>query len=173
MVGMELSKSEHQGNFGESFVQVLASAAGLTVAKENPDTREIDFTIGYKGILGSRRHPNIGVQVKSWSRPVETHGHWKYRMRAQHFNELVGTNFQYPRFLVLVIVPTDWRDYATHSRECAELRHAAYWVSLRDRPYSALAPDSKVPVDVPIANLLTMDTLHALMAPSDSVRMEA
>ena len=175
VVGMGLSRTEHQGNFGESFVHVLASAAGLTVAKEDLDTRGFDFTIGYKGTLGRLRHPNIQVQIKSWSEQytVMGDGSWKYKLKAKYFNELAGPDFQVPRFLVLVVVPDDWREYAKYSRECAQLRQAAYWVSLRHRPVSQLTPDSKVAVDVPLANLLTPQTLHELLMPAATVQLEA
>ncbi|MFC4082853.1 DUF4365 domain-containing protein [Amycolatopsis samaneae] len=172
---MGLSKSEHQGAFGESFVQVLASAAGLTVAKENIDTRGIDLTLGYKGFLGGWRHPSIEVQVKTWIRHRATHrnGFWKYRMNAKHFNELAGQNFRMPRFLVLVIVPDDWPEYATPTQEHTELRHAAYWVSLLDQHPVDPEQVSTVAVDVPVRNLLTVPALQQLLAPSEPIRAEA
>ncbi|MFE6609492.1 DUF4365 domain-containing protein [Amycolatopsis sp. NPDC057786] len=164
-MGLVLSKPEHQGAFGQSFVHVLASAAGLTVAREDIDSRGFDLTIGHKGKLGQLRHPNIEVQVKSWSKriAVEQQGYWKYELRTRHYNELAGTDFMVPRFLVLVIVPDDWHDYVDHAPSSTELRHAAYWMSLRDHPTSNLKPDSKVRVDVPVRNLLTVDSLHAVM----------
>lgn len=172
---LELSKTEHQGNFGESFVRVLASAAGLTVAKEDLDTRGIDLTIGHKGKLGLRRHPNIDVQVKSWSQRIarERGGCWQYHLRTKHFNQLAGTDFMVPRFLVLVIVPDDWHDYAAHTPAVAQLKHAAYWTSLRDRAESELDPDGKVAVDVPVQNLLTVDSLHALMTSAALLGVDA
>ena len=54
-------------------------------------------------------------------------------MQARHFNELAGTDFALPRFLVLVIVPDDCADYATTHQDVVELKHAAYWLSLQDR----------------------------------------
>jgi hypothetical protein len=70
VVSMGLDRNQHQGLFGESFVRVLASAAGLIVARAELDVTGEDLTISYKGVLGHTRHPKIGVQVKSWSRPV-------------------------------------------------------------------------------------------------------
>lgn len=127
----------------------------------------------HQGLFGATRHPKIDVQVKSWSRPVRRDGYWKYRMRSRHFNELAGADFALPRFLVLVIVPEDCADYATTRHDGAELKHAAYWLSLRDRRPVNGAPEAKVPVDVPVANLLTVDTLRTLMAPSASARVGA
>lgn len=89
-------------------------------------------------------------------------------MRSRHFNELAGTDFALPRFLVLVIVPDDCADYATTRHEVVELKHAAYWLSLQDRQPVNETPDAKVPVDVPVENLLTVDTLRTLMTPAAS-----
>ncbi|MFD9959211.1 DUF4365 domain-containing protein [Amycolatopsis sp. NPDC058986] len=172
---MGLDKSEHQGAFGESFIRVLASAAGLTVGQEDIDTRGIDLTLGYKGVLGRWRHPSIQVQVKSWMRRRATHrdGFWKYRMEAKHFNNLAGSDFQMPRFLTLVVVPDDWPDYAVITHERTELRYAAYWVSLLDKPRVDPHQVATVAVDVPVRNLLTVAALRELLAPAESLPVEA
>jgi len=175
VVSMGLDPNQHQGLFGESFVRVLASAAGLVVARAELDVDGCDFTISHKGIRGATRHPKIDVQVKSWShrRSSQRDGHWKYRMQARHFNELAGMDFALPRFLVLVIVPDDCADYATTHHDVVELKHAAYWLSLQDRQPVSGAPDSKVPVDVPVGNLLTVDALRTLVMPTGSARAGA
>lgn len=175
VVSVGLDPNQHQGLFGESFVRVLASAAGLIVARAELDVTGDDFTISHKGMLGSTRHPKVDVQVKSWSRrrAVWEGGHWKYQMRARHFNELAGRNFALPRFLVLVIVPDDSADYAITRADTVELKHAAYWLSLQDHQQVHTAPDTKVAVDVPGTNLLTVDSLRALLAPGAPARTEA
>jgi hypothetical protein len=122
VVSMGLDRNQHQGLFGESFVRVLASAAGLIVARAELDVAGEDFTISYKGVLGHTRHPKIEVQVKSWSRPVCRGEQWQYHLRARHFNELAGADFALPRFLILVIVPDDCTDYATVSPDSVHLR---------------------------------------------------
>lgn len=172
---MGLDPNQHQGLFGESFVRVLASAAGLIVARAELDVTGDDFTISHKGLLGDTRHPKIDVQVKSWSRrrAVWKEGHWRYTMKAKHFNELAGTGFALPRFLVLVIVPDDCADYATTRHDVVELKHAAYWLSLQDRQPVDGAPDRKIPVDVPGTNRLTVDALRALLTPGAPARMGA
>jgi len=54
---MGLDPNQHQGLFGESFVRVLASAAGLIVARAELDATGDGFTISHKGMLGPTRHP--------------------------------------------------------------------------------------------------------------------
>jgi hypothetical protein len=120
-------------------VRVLASAAGLIVVRAELDVTGEDFTISYKGVVSHTRHPKIEVQVKSWSRPVCRAEHWQYQLRARQFHELTGADFALPRFLVLVIVPDHWTDYATVNPDSVQLKYAAYWRSLRDQDRVELA----------------------------------
>jgi Domain of unknown function (DUF4365) len=170
-----LERNQHQGLYGESFVRVLASAAGLTVARADLDITGDDFTISRKGVLGGTRHPKIDVQVKSWSRRRAEYrdGHWRYSMKASHFNELAGTDFPLPRYLILVIVPDSWPDYTSTNPDSVVLRHAAYWMALHDRDRVDQTSTVKVAVQVPIENLLTADALQALMVPPPSWRRDS
>lgn len=158
-----LDPNSHQGAFGEAFVQTLGVAAGLTVAKSQPDVTGDDFTFGYPGSLGGVYFPKIDVQVKSWSRPAEKRGKWSYRMTVDHFNNLAGTNYLLPRFLVLVVVPPDARDYAHVEQQGLLLRYAAYWVSLREHERVDASTAATVAVSVPKANLLTVEALLMLL----------
>jgi len=163
---MPLDPKQHQGLFGETFVRVLAAAAGLTLAKTEPDVTGEDFTLGYKGKLRGTRHPKIEVQVKSWRRSVATwdrRGLWKYRMERRHFNELAGTDFALPRFLFLVIVPDHWQDYAISSTDSLTLHYCAYWLSLADREPVDENSSGRVAVDVPVDNVLSVGKLVELM----------
>ncbi|WP_163511660.1 DUF4365 domain-containing protein [Fodinicola acaciae] len=170
---MALDRSQHQGLYGESFVRVLASAAGLTVARPDLDVDGTDFTLGYPGALGTQRHPKIEVQVKSWARRRARlrDGYWRYHLRARHFNELAGDHFALPRYLIVVIVPDDYREYISVDHDAARLRHAAYWQSLERHDPVTLAPNSRVSVPIPEKNLLTVDALVGLMASGEPTRM--
>ncbi|MFD5089472.1 DUF4365 domain-containing protein [Amycolatopsis thailandensis] len=158
-----LDPKSHQGAFGEAFVRTLGVAAGLTVAKSEPDVTGDDFTFGYPGSLGGVFFPKMDVQVKSWSRPAEKRGEWSYRMTVDHFNNLAGRNYSLPRFLVLVVVPPDARDYVHAEQQGLLLRHAAYWVSLREEERVDTSTAATVAVSVPKANLLTVDVLLKLL----------
>jgi hypothetical protein len=156
-----LDQRTHQGYYGEAFVRVLAASAGLVVSRADLDVTGEDFTIGYPGRRGSMRHPKIEVQVKSWCSPGGNATAWRYRMRAEHYNELAGRLFYLPRYLFLVIVPADAEQYTTVSDSALHLRHAGYWASLADLPQVTDA--RTVTVDVPRHNLLTAASLHDLL----------
>lgn len=156
-----------QGEYGEMFVQTLATAAGLLCSKPWPDRDGTDLILGRAGDFGPTRSPRIEVQVKSWSNPRGTERDWRYgELRVKHFNKLAGGGFHIPRFLVLVIVPATSAGWVDVTYERMALAHAAYWVSLSDRsPVLGRDPEGRVTVSVPRANLLDAESLQGLFEP--------
>lgn len=104
------------------------------------------------------------VQVKSWSVPVERPGVWRYdRLTQKHFNALAGGNRRIPRYLFVVIVPSDSRYYANVREHILELSHAAYWISLANHEkIQDASSERRVPITIPHENLLTIDSLVTL-----------
>lgn len=162
---MVLDPNQHQGFFGECYVQALAAAAGLTASKPYPDATGEDFTLAQKGDSPGLRLAKIDVQVKSSRRnSIEyREGAWKYRMPTRQFNDLAGLGFMCPRYLILVIVPDDPAEYAEGEQGRLILRHSAYWLSLRHRSEVDERQQGSVGVDVPRRNLLTADSLLELI----------
>jgi hypothetical protein len=168
----------HQGGYGEAFVCALAVAAGLRLAKPTPDIDGIDFCMWPDGGGPHRgaRASAVNVQVKSGSAATETDATWGYRLEVPHFNFLADPWASiYPTFLFLVIVPKDWWEYATAEPDGLLLRHAAYWHSLADEdPIVDAKSGAKTTVHVPKANLLTVDSLRALVEdPQEAIAAQA
>ncbi|GAA4693950.1 DUF4365 domain-containing protein [Phytohabitans rumicis] len=160
---MRYGRYNWQGYFGESFVRVLASAAGLVAGKQDIDVTGVDFSIDFPGSRGTTRYPKIEVQVKSWSNPAGSADAWHYQMTADHFNDLAGPGFQVPRYLFLVIVPADAATYADADQRELRLRHCGYWASLADHTPVDAAQRHRVAVHVPRRNRLTVRALRSLM----------
>lgn len=116
-----------------------------------------------------RGMPVATIQVKSWSAPPRSGVAWHYReLTEDQFNVLAGQR-AVPAFLVLVVVPSDAKDYTHARQDRLELCHAAYWISLADKPLiSNPSSRQRVPVDVPRENLLTVETLIRLCSPTSS-----
>jgi len=94
----------------------------------------------------------------------ETTDHWGHRLRVGQFNALAGAGFMVPRFLVVVIAPTDADEYVRIDPDAMILSHAAYWLSLADRAELPADDGARtVAVRVPKRNLLTGDALAALV----------
>lgn len=158
-----LDQYNHQGWYGESFIRVLAAAAGLQVAKPEPDCNGVDFHISATREIDGD-FPMIMAQVKSWSAPLERPGGWRYdRLTQKRFNALAGRNRRFPRFLFVVMVPANVASYSHADEKALQLSHAAYWVSLADgERIQDAACKSRVAVTVPQQNLLTAKSLKAL-----------
>lgn len=169
---MRYGRSNLQGYFGESFVRVLASAAGLIASKEDLDMMGVDFTFGYPGSRGTTRFPKIEAQVKSWSRATGSKDAWHYPMKATHYNDLAGV-CSLPRYLFLVVVPSDVERFTEADDEALRLRHCGYWVSLADRSPIDPGQQKTVTVQVPKRNVLTVPALRALVAPVPTQRAAA
>ncbi|WP_157253587.1 DUF4365 domain-containing protein [Nonomuraea typhae] len=158
-------RRNHQGWYGECFVQALAGAAGLQMGKPYPDVTGIDydFTLTWE-VDGD--FPCLKAQVKSWSAPKLVDGFWKYRgLTEKQFNALAGQR-RVPRYLFVVIVPEDLTTFIHADKHRLQLKQAAYWISLADRERIAGArADRKVEVLIPEDNLLTVDRLLGLLDP--------
>jgi hypothetical protein len=153
---MELNN--HQGWYGETFVAAIAAAAGFQVAVPYPD-------IGKDLILGrDNEDPELDVQIalQVKSRRVgdfaTSDAGFKIALAVDQFKRLRGRR-QVPCYLVMVVVPSEPRDYIRQSSDALILRHSAYWLSLEH--HLPVQGDQKtVTVTVPRDNLLTVDVLH-------------
>jgi hypothetical protein len=156
--------NQHQGQFGEDYVRVLASAAGLAVLDQNMDNDGVDLGFRANGLFHRTRSPRIEAQVKTWSSPGERDGPLRYAgLNEWQFNRLAGKDWAIPRYLFVICVPKNADDYATFSSDGVLLRHLGFYVSLRNEA-TIENPDRerRAPVFLPRANVLTADTLRRL-----------
>lgn len=155
----------HQGKFGEDYVRVLASAAGLLVSQDDVDHDGVDLCIKMPGHSIHGWSPRIEVQVKTTSRPKHRASVLDFDgLNQSQFNRLAGPNFVVHRYLFLIIVPKNATEYAALNTGGLVLRDVGYYVSLRDQP-PIDEPNSgkRVHVAVPTANVLTVNTLRHLI----------
>jgi hypothetical protein len=160
-----LDANNHQGKFGQDYIRVLASAAGLLVFTPDLDYDGVDFLIRWPGKMGAAASPAIDVQVKSWSRPKNTDGHLHFSgLNEVQFNKLAGSAYTVPRYLFLVTVPPDREIYSEILTDGMLLRYQGYFLSLSDEtPTENPHTDKRHPVRVPLGNVLTVRTLRGLL----------
>jgi hypothetical protein len=162
-----VDRSNHQGGYGEAFIRVLIAAAGLRLAKPEPDLDGIDFCLWPDriGALRGARSTPISVQVKSYAVPDEPTAHWRYRLEVPHFNALADPETVFPTYLFLVVVPPDPDDYTAAHPDGLLLSRGAYWHSLQnEKLLTGPSKGAKKTVSVPKANLLTVDSLRTLVS---------
>jgi hypothetical protein len=160
---MGYGRANQQGYFGESFVRVLASAAGLIASRPELDMMGVDLTLCYPGSRGTTRFPMIDVQVKSWSRAAGSADAWRYPMKVAHYNNLAGDAYSVPRYLFLVVVPEESEQYAHADGDALQLRHCGYWLSLAGQPPIDVDEQKTITVRVPKRNMLTVPALRGLL----------
>ncbi|MFI7067443.1 DUF4365 domain-containing protein [Kribbella sp. NPDC050124] len=158
----------HQGKFGEDYVRVLASAAGLLISQDDVDHDGVDFCIKQPGPSRFGWSPRIDVQVKTTSRPRRRAAALDFDgLNQVQFNQLAGTDFVVPRYMFLVIVPANAAEYAALQTTGLLLRDVGYYVSLRDRPrIDEPRNDRRIRVAVPTSNVLTVTALRKLIDPA-------
>ena len=153
----------HQGQFGEDYIRVLATAAGFTVNAYRPDVDGVDLAIACPGDTRVVRSPRIDVQVKTSSTLIPQCGVLPFDgLNGWQFNKLAGPDFLVPRYLFLVVVPPDATRYADLNHHGLLLRHIGYFHSLRS---ARTVPEqrTRVRVRVPTANVLTVESLRVLV----------
>ena len=162
-----LDALNHQGKFGQDYVRVLASAAGLLVYTPDLDYDGVDFLIRLPGRVGAAASPAIDVQVKSWSNQRKSGGAWRFDgLTEVQFNKLAGEDFTVPRYLFLVIVPKNTRTYSEILTDGMLLRDKVFYVSLREEALiQEPSKERRRVVHVPLGNVLTVRTLLTLMHP--------
>jgi Domain of unknown function (DUF4365) len=166
-----LDPNNHQGKFGEDYIRVLASAAGLIIYTADLDHDGVDFLLRLPGRRGPAASPGIDVQVKSWSKRRQSDGMWHYDgLNEMQYNLLAGPNYTVPRYLFLVNVPPKADNYATVLTDGLLLRYQAFYTSLRDNELIAdPSTRRRRMVEVPVGNVLTVRTLQGLLQPGAAV----
>jgi hypothetical protein len=159
-----LDAINHQGKFGEDYIRVLASAAGLVVYKDDIDHDGIDLGIKLPNPVRSWSR-SIEVQVKTTSAPTWDGAELVFDgLNQGQFNRLAGPDYTVPRYLFVVIVPRNAEEYADLFTAGLLLRNLGYFVSLHDRaPLAHPDRNRHVKVSVPAANVLTVGSLRALI----------
>jgi hypothetical protein len=153
----------HQGQFGEDYVRVLATAAGFVVSDYRPDVDGVDLGIVRAGDGADVRAPRIDVQVKTVSNLLPVDGVFRFDgLSGWQYNKLAGPGFVVPRYLFLITVPKEAGRYADLNPNGLLLRHIGYFTSLHE---CDKVPEGRrsVRVRVPTANVLTVARLQALV----------
>jgi hypothetical protein len=132
MTGIPLSA--RQESFSLAYVRAVVATAGFALqGGSEPDLDSVDLTISARGNGGVFRSPRLDIQLKCQLNPTGGDP-WVYDLKAKNFNDLVPSNPQVPRILVVVQVPTDPALWLDHNEERLLMRHCGWWVSLRGLP---------------------------------------
>ncbi len=140
-----------KGDFGETWLRVVASAAGLSHGPPaSTDLEKADIELTLREEINDLYHPAVKVQVKTTADlRVLDNGDWSYDLDADTYNVLCKTNHATPRALVVVKVSDDG-DRVRLLDDGTLMVGAAGWVSLMGQ--TPTKNSSSVAVHIPLSN---------------------
>jgi hypothetical protein len=146
-----------------AYVQAVAAMAGCTSARPEPDYG-LDLVL--RRVVrqdGGWREEGLSlyVQLKSIAGATITPTELTYDLKADAYGTLRRSTRSSPAILVLLALPANRADWIDHNEDRLEIRHCAYWLSLRGSPASTNT--SSVRVRIPRANLFTPAELERIM----------
>lgn len=146
-----------------AYVQAVAAVSGCTCARPEPDYG-VDLSLRLVDRIGGEYCPigrNLDVQLKSTTAAVLTAGHVIYDLDVRAYDMLRRATRRAPMYLVLFVMPAERSDWVAHSESGLEIRHCAYWLSLRREP--AVTNAATVRVRIPRQNQFTPTALARIM----------
>jgi hypothetical protein len=155
-------KADLQAQFSLAYAQAVASVAGFFVqnADRGFDKDGIDMTVLKRGSRGVTTSTRLDLQIKSYTGEAQGDP-WPYDLDMKSYRDLIPTDYQVPRVLVVVRVPNDVKDWMAHSEDQLVLRRCGYWLSLRGA--APTSNTSTTRVQISRANLFDAAGLTSLM----------
>lgn len=162
----------HSANMKEQFniayVCAMAAQAGLNHNTPVVDDDSVDLTLIGKGFVGKVRNPHIDLQLKCSSQNLVSGDVIKFELSKKNYDDLRLDDYVHPRYLVVLLVPSDNRSWIQHHDTHMSMHERCFWMSIKGHPESA--NQSSVTVDIPLSQRLTTEQLLTLMQQaSDSV----
>lgn len=153
---MDPQKQKEQFNY--AYVCALAAQAGLNRVDGAVDDDSIDVSFKSKGHHGKPiRSPQIEFQLKCSSQDLVDGEKIKYSLSRKNYDDLRGSDFAAPRYLVVLLVPADVNAWVMHEEDYIALFNNCYWLSLRDA--GPTENEAQITVHIPLAQRLTSATL--------------
>lgn len=139
-------------------LQALAAICGYQYIETKSDFDSIDALIKSK----TGRRAQIEFQLKCTGKPTGSGAEFPFPVPIKNYRDLTIEDPICPRYLGIVVTPSDFHHWLRLSEKRLNLRHCLYWSSLRGLPKSANI--DSVTVRIQRTNLLTPEALSELMS---------
>lgn len=159
---MSSSNNAIQGDFGEAWLEVVASGCGLLRGRSSLDLEKADVELTYLGQLDSSYCPTVKVQVKTQvSLRTDANGNLVYNLDVRTYDSLRRTDHTVRRVLVVIGLLADGPRVRLREDGTLLVGHGA-WVSLEGYPPT---PNTTTRVvRLPEANTLDEDGLYRMLS---------
>ena len=130
----KLHETACKEQFSLAYAHAIALAARCTLHGITPDVERVDFTVRQVADHNLYEAAQIDVQMKCTSQSVMLNDGVHWTLDVDHYDHLRSGKVYNPKILVVLLVPTNLKDWLDHSADRAILKQCAYWVSLRGLP---------------------------------------
>ena len=137
-----------------SYVEAIAAAAGYHVQVVTDDVDGTDVVIREGGVT-------VEFQLKATAVPKVDEEAIAFDLDVPTYNKLRDPVRSAPGYLVVMHLPETPEAWLTHASEALLIRHCVYWYAMGGLPATTNATTQRV--KVPIANLLDVPSLRAIM----------
>ena len=151
-----LTPEDRKEGLSRGYVQVVAAAAGYTLAEQNFDRDGVDLQVRAGGAL----RPSLDLQLKATARLARVGTDWRFDLPKRNY-DLLRERTLVPRILVVLNLPAEEGDWLSISEEELVLRRCAYWADITDAPESD--NERTVTISIPEHNRFDADALKRLM----------
>lgn len=160
-----LTSQDTEEALSRVYARALAAAAGYVVLEQDFDRDGVDLIISAGGAM----RPSVALQLKATiGLGKAADGRFRYSLKRRNY-DLLREPSQTPRLLMLLSLPSKSAQWLSWSPQKLVLQRCAYWVNLLDAP--DVAAETAVTINVPEANLLSVDNLRLLMEMSRGGRI--
>lgn len=132
-----LSENDKKEELSYAYVHAVSSYAGYSCERTSKDRDSIDTRICAKGNLTSNSKtssPSIEIQLKATCDLAEKdNDNYSFPLPIKNYDDLRAKSLC-ARYLVILDLPADQKDWLTLSKDSLVKKRCAYWVSLLNEP---------------------------------------
>ena len=155
-----LTTPDRQEALSRAYAHAVAARAGYITAVYEVDRDGVDLRIQ----AGGSMRPALDLQLKATiNLGASSNGYFRFPLKRRNY-DLLRTETQTPRLLVVLDLPKDERLWMTITADKLILRYRAYWLNLKGAEETS--NKTSVTVRIPERNLFAVDSLRALMEQS-------
>jgi hypothetical protein len=157
-----MDENQKKELFSKAFVKALAAQSGFRSAEPDVDDDSIDVILRGRGYKTGIRNPQIDIQLKCTASDKGNDELLKFSLSLKNYNDLREREVLCPRYLFVLIVPSNCDDWLIHQAESSTIKHCGYWFSLKGM--QPVKNSSSVTLNIPKSNRLTSKSMLELMA---------
>ncbi|WP_353143508.1 DUF4365 domain-containing protein [Acinetobacter pragensis] len=131
---MEMDTNQKKEQFSKAYVSAISAQSGLRADPISVDDDSIDLIIRGRNFSGQFRNPQIDIQLKCTASDIGDENNLKFTLPIKNYNDLRGNNIINPRYLFVLIVPNDCKDWLIHFDDFSTIKHCCYYYSLLNHP---------------------------------------